>query len=200
MSKVLQRVLLVAGIIALIALIVEISLSLAATTHGNTPKKVIHVIAGANGAYPLTVNLYDYPANAGFALPFSITTPPTGKPLTFDVTSIPTAGVDATPVRASISPNPTAGGVLQGTAEIPVKGWWDLHIVIHGSQGVGIADIPILATAPPAMPAWLGWSIGFIPLLGLIIFLAYSTRKKGPQSIGKPQGQSATVEHIKEHV
>src|SRR5437868_13100187 len=102
MSKVFQRILLVIGIVAFIALLVEIGLSIGATMHGNTPARVIHAPAGP---YQLTVSLYKDPANAGFALPFAIAhQQPTRGPHTFSVTPEPNYGVDATPIRASLSP------------------------------------------------------------------------------------------------
>lgn len=179
MPKILQKVLLGVGVIALIALVVEISLSVAATMHGNTPKKVVHVNAGP---YPLTVSLYDDPANAGFALPFAVAPEqPVHGSLTFNISSIPAEGVHATPVRASTSPDPHITNGIQGTAEIPVQGPWSLHIAVDGSAGHGEVDVPITAAAPPAIPAWLGWTIGFIPFLGLFAFLLMQRSRKGKQ-------------------
>ena len=45
-------------------------------------------------------------------------------------------------------------------------------IVVTGSAGRGEVSVPVLATAPPAIPLWLGWLIGFIPLAGLLAFLS----------------------------
>jgi hypothetical protein len=182
MLKVLQRMLLVIGIVALIALVVEIGLSIAATTHGNTPKRVVHVMAGP---YALNVSLYDDPANAGFALPFAIApTQPGNGHLSFNVSSIPGVGVHATPVRASIGADPNVHDGIQGDAEITVQGPWVLHIVVNGTAGQGIVDVPITAIAPPAIPGWLGWSIGAIPLLGLLVFLLMQPGRKKVQVQG----------------
>ena len=180
MLKVLQRVLLVAGIVALIALVVEIGLSVAATTHGSTPKRVVHVIAGP---YALKVSLYDDPANAGFTLPFAIAPQePVNGHLSFNVSSIPGKDVQATPVRASIGADPNVPNGIQGDAEITVQGPWVLHIVINGVAGQGVVDVPITATAPPAIPGWLGWSIGAIPLLGLLVFLLLQPGRRRVES------------------
>lgn len=175
MPKILQRALLIGAVIALLVLGTEIVLSLKATTHGNTPVRVVHVTAGP---YPLTISLYDDPANAGFSLPFAITPEQAVKgPLVFDVSSIPGAGVSATPVRASITPDANAPDGVQGTAEITVQGPWDLHIAVSGPAGHGEAYVPIQAVAPPAIPEWLGWILGFIPLAGLLIFLLALRRR-----------------------
>jgi hypothetical protein len=168
-QKILQRTLLVIGILALLTLIIELVLSIAATTHGNTPKRVVHVMAGP---YALTVNLYDYPANAGFALPFSIQ----AQQLTYSVFSIPMGNISATPVRASIGSDAQHPGSIQGDAEITVRGPWVLRITVNGQSGSGTVDVPIEATAPPAVPNWLGWFIGSIPLANLLLFLMLQKR------------------------
>lgn len=167
LTKILQRLLLVAGVVALFALFAEIALSIAATTHGSTPVRIVQIKAGP---YPLTVSLYKDPANAGFALPFTIA-PQSGTQgaLQFDVNSVPARGVDAVPVHASLSP--ATNGVVQGTAEITVQGTWLLRINVIGPQGKATADLPIRAVAPPPIPQWSGWLIGAVPLYGLFGFL-----------------------------
>lgn len=176
MSRVLQKLLLVAGVIALLALLVEIGLSVAATTHGSTPARVVHVKAGP---YPLTVNLYQYPANAGFALPFAIA-PQQAIPgtLSYTVSSLPGKGVSATPVRSSISTDSNVQNGIQGSAEVTVQGSWQLIITVSGPAGQGTANVPFIATAPPALPAWIGWVIGSMPLVGLLIFALMQQRKQ----------------------
>jgi hypothetical protein len=163
-----QRLLLAAGLIALAALLIEMGLSVAATTHGSRPATVVRVDAGP---YPLQVSLYTDPARAGFAVPFVIA--PIGQPgdLTFAVTSQPGPGVSATPVSDGVGADPAVPGGVQGSAEVPVQGAWSLAIAVHGPRGPGQAAVPFQATAPPAIPDWLGWLIGFVPFYGLIGFL-----------------------------
>jgi hypothetical protein len=177
MAKAFQFLLLAVGVIALLAVGGEIVYSIAATTHGSTPARVVPVKAGP---YPLTVSLYTYPAHASYALPFAIAPQqPIRGTLTYTVTSIPDpSDVPATPVRASLSPDPNVPGGVQGAAEITVQGKWILDIVITGSAGRGEAFIPITATAPPAIPTWLGWAIGAIPLYGLLVFLLMQQDRK----------------------
>ena len=176
MSKLLQRVLLGVGVVALLVLFGEIGLSIAATLPGRTPARVVQVKAGP---YPLTVNLYKDPANAGYALPFTISSPQ-ARSLTFDASTIPDEGVDATPVHASLTT--TANGA-QGTAEITVQGAWTLQVDVTGPAGTGTALVPINATAPPAIPLWLGWLIGLIPLYGLLLFLLMQRNRKADQAV-----------------
>ncbi len=169
MYKVLQRILLVVGVIALLAVLGEIAFSVAATMHGNAPARVVHVNAGP---YPLTVSLYKDPANAGYALPFAIAPQqPVNGVLTYDVSSLPHTAVPATPVRATLSPDSNVPNGVQGTAEITVQGTWILQIAVNGPAGPGEVEVPIVATAPPAIPDWTGWLIGLIPLYGVLAFL-----------------------------
>ncbi len=176
MSKLLQRLLLLVGIVALLVVLVELGFSVAATTHGNTPVRVVHVNAGP---YPLIVNLYKAPADAGYALPFSLAPqqPISGK-LSYDVFSVPVSTIHATPVRASLSPDANTQNGVQGAAEITVQGDWILQITVDGPSGKATASVPITATAPPAIPVWLGWLIGLIPLYGVLGFLLSQRRRK----------------------
>ena len=180
MAKPFQFLLLAVGVIALLAVGGEIIFSIAATTHGSTPARVVQVQAGP---YPLTVSLYTYPAHASYALPFAIAPRQSiHGTLTYEVSSIPDpSDVPATPVRASLSPDPNVPGGVQGDAEITVQGQWTLDILVTGSAGQGEASIPILATAPPAIPTWLGWVIGGIPLYGLLLFLLMQRGRKARQ-------------------
>jgi hypothetical protein len=45
-----------------------------------------------------------------------------------------------------------------------------MHIVVNGSAGQGQANIPITAVAPSAIPTWLAWNIGLLPVYGLLAF------------------------------
>ena len=177
MAKPLQFLLLALGVIVLFAVGGEIIYSVAATTHGSTPARVVQVQAGP---YPLTVSLYTYPAHASYALPFAIAPQQSIRgALTYNVTSIPdTSDVPATPVRASLSADPNVPNSVQGAAEITVQGKWALDIIVTGSAGQGEASVPITATAPPAIPTWLGWGIGGIPLYGLLVFLLMQRVRK----------------------
>jgi len=170
MPKPLQFVLLGVGVLALLAVLGELAYSIVATTHGSTPAKVVKVNAGP---YPLTVNLYTYPAHASYALPFSIEPQrPINGTISYSVFSVPAPGdVSATPVRAGLSPDSKVHNGIQGTAEITVQGLWNLDITVNGPDGPGEVNVPIEATAPPAIPTWLGWLIGLIPVYGLAIFL-----------------------------
>ena len=179
MNKLFQMLFLALGAVSMIFLLGAIVLSALATTHGSTPARIDDVTAGP---YRLIVSLYNYPANAGFALPFAIAPQvPVLGPLTFSVSSIPGRGVDATPVRASFTPDPRTPGVVQGNAEITVHGQWNLHITVAGPAGKGVVDVPVMATALPAIPSWFGWLLGLIPAYGIFAFLLVQRRSKAQQ-------------------
>jgi hypothetical protein len=184
MITMLQRILLVLGVLALLGVLIDIGVSIAATIPGSTPARVVHVRAGP---YPLKVSLYKDPATAGYAVPFAIAPEQaTEGALQFTVSSLPGKGVDATPIRNSFSQSTVGTGGIQGAMEITVRGIWHLHITVDGSAGHGVVDIPIQVTAPFAFPGWSGWFIGFTPLAGLLIFLLLLGRNNQIASAIKP--------------
>ncbi len=188
MPKAFQLVLLGAGIIGTLALGAMITFSLLATMHSSTPARVQQVTAGP---YQLKVSLYNDPANAGFALPFAIAPQSSiHDGLTYTVVTVPGQGVSATPVRASLSPDANVPGGVQGEAEIPVSGSWTLHIDVDGPQGHGSTIVPITATAPPAVPSWLGWLVGLLPFYTIIALLVIYWRRRD-QAQAVAVGQAA---------
>jgi hypothetical protein len=177
----LQKFLLTLGIIALLFLFVEIGVSLAATRHGSKPAHIDYITAGP---YRFTVSLYDDPAQAGFTLPFTIAPQgATSGSWIYHVTSIPQGNLQrsgriimsanrvATPITDSVSPDPQRPGGVQGDAEITVQGQWDLQVVVDGPSGQQTFNVPVTATTLPAIPVWVGWSIGFVPVCGILVFL-----------------------------
>src|SRR5258708_36745795 len=99
MSKlILQRSLVLVGVIALVIVLIDGTYSIVATIPGSTPARVEHVTAGP---YHLAVSMYTSPAQAGFALPFAVAPEQAVKgSLTFHIDSLPGSHVDANPVRA----------------------------------------------------------------------------------------------------
>jgi hypothetical protein len=168
LSRWAQRALAAAAALTLVGLLIAIALQIAATQPGRMPARVVGVLAGP---YPLDVSLYKDPAVAGYALPIAIApSQPVRGPLTYTVMSVPGPGVDATPVNASLSPNPqTINGAL-GAVEITVQGQWFLHIAVDGPNGSGFAFVPITAKPAVVIPGWIAWPIGLIPAIGLALF------------------------------
>lgn len=189
--RLLQKLLLILGIIALIFLCVEIGISLAAAQHGSTPAQIKHI---TTGPYRFTVSLYNAPARAGLALPFAITPEGiTSGSWIYHVTSIPQGKTQmdgriimsgdrvATPIKDSIHSDPQRQGGILGNAEISVQGQWNLQVVVNGPSGLRAFDIPVTATSLPALPTWLGWIIGCIPVYGIIGFLLIQLAYKNPK-------------------
>jgi hypothetical protein len=164
----LQRLFLVLAVVGLLVVLIDLGVSIAAAYPGTTPARVDHVTAGP---YHLAVNLYTNPANAGYALAFSIApAQAVDGSLTYQTFSLPGQGVDAMPIRATFHADPNVRNGIQGAAEITVKGPWTLQVMVNGAAGQGVVSIPITAVALPAIPVWLGWTIGFIPFYVLCLF------------------------------
>ena len=200
MSKLfLQRMLLIIGVVGLGVVLVDLVISIAATFPGTTPARVDHVTAGP---YHLAVSLYTNPANAGYALAFAVApTQAVDGSLTYQTSSLPGQGVDATPIRATFHTDPNVRNGIQGAAEITVKGPWTLQVTVDGAAGQGVANIPITAVALPPIPVWLGWTIGFVPFYVLCVFFVMQlSRNKKPDQTGteptpvpKMKGDTLTV-------
>src|SRR5258708_12784530 len=120
MSKMmLQRILLIVGVIALVIVRIDGTCSIAATIPGKTPVRIDHVTAGP---YHLAVSMYTYPANAGFAMPLAIAPEQAiDGSLTFHIESLPAPGVDANPVRPTFSADPNLRNAVQGPATTTFK-------------------------------------------------------------------------------
>ncbi|HLZ60715.1 MAG TPA: hypothetical protein VKR06_27525 [Ktedonosporobacter sp.] len=202
MSKMmLQRILLLAGVIALVIVLIDGVYSIMATIPGSTPVHVDHVTAGP---YQLTVSMYTYPANAGFAMPFAVAPEQAvNGSLSYHINSVPGQHVDANPVRATFSADPRVHNGIQGAAEITVKGPWTLQIQVDGPAGQGVANVPLTATALPPIPTWLGWFLGFIPFYVLIPFFLvqyFLKQKRAPQEDALPEETSSDASEIRSAV
>jgi hypothetical protein len=157
------------GVLALVVLLAAIALQVAAAQQSSTPAKVVSV---DTGRYMLTVGLSKDPAQAGYALPFTIApAQPVNGRLTYTVSAVPGLGVDATPVNASLTPDAKVPNRVSGTVEITVRGPWTLHITVDGPAGLGIGDVPITAQAAGVIPTWIAWAIGLAPVIGIALYI-----------------------------
>lgn len=50
------------------------------------------------------------------------------------------------------------------------QGDWQLKLNVRGAQGSDGAILNLLVEGPPAIPGWLGWTVGLLPLWGLLGF------------------------------
>ncbi len=164
----------------LLALILASAGRAAAQT--SAPIKTIEVRIGP---YPMIVSYYSA-AQGGKPLLFSIA-PQSGQPsaLSYEVTAIPGTTVNAVPVQARLEPDPAHPGGVRGAVNLPVSGQWLLTVDIKGPNGLGNADVPILAGAPPAIPEWLGWMIGLLPAWLLISFVIWQLRRSRAGAAGE---------------
>lgn len=146
---------------------------LASTIHG-APVRFIHTQAGP---YPLTLAWYNEPINAGDVLPFAIAVAP-GTPgkLTYQVTASPGPGVPGSLSQGDVDVQQQTPYGVPGSITLVTRGQWMLHITISGPEGLGEAAIPLTAVALPAMPAWLAWNIGLLPVYGLLLFWVLQSR------------------------
>ncbi|HMA34563.1 MAG TPA: hypothetical protein VKY74_08785 [Chloroflexia bacterium] len=139
------------------------------------------------GPYPVTVNYYTEP-KGGQALVFNIVPDqPVGGPMTYQVTAIPGTMVNAVPVKAVLQEEPGNPGGIAGRVNLPISGQWLLRLDSEGPAGPGFGDVPVLASAPPAMPEWLGWAIGLIPVWAILGFVLAQARRAGrPAAAPRP--------------
>ncbi len=80
----------------------------------------------------------------------------------------PGPGTDAIPAHAPLTPNAGNLYVLTGTLHLVVRGAWNILVNLNGPRGRGTASLSVTVTAPNAMPPWLGWIIGLLPLIGCV--------------------------------
>lgn len=117
------------------------------------------------GPYRILVRLPQYPPTVEEAVRVIIIPQNIGQ-LSGRIVAEPGLGTDAIAARTTLMPDPQVPGALTGSVRLSVRGSWILNIELTGPQGPGKASIDLIASAPDAVPPWLGWIIGLSPLLG----------------------------------
>ena len=133
------------------------------------------------GPYPVEVEYYNTPSG-GQALSFRVV--PKNReaaPSSYAVTAVPDTTLDAIPVKATLAPDKDGSGAVRGTVNLPVSGQWLLLIDADGPLGKGSGSAPVLASAPPAIPLWLGWLIGLTPVWAILVIVASRAPRRGKQ-------------------
>ncbi len=148
--------LLLCGLLALLSLLSMPALALA----NGKPARSETLAAGP---YTIVVDLSDDPPIVDQNFTLTITNHE-AAPLTGTLTAQPGLGTDAIPAHASLTVS--KGNVLTGTLHLVVRGAWNILIHLNGAKGQGSAELSVTVAAPNAMPPWLGWIIGLLPLLG----------------------------------
>jgi hypothetical protein len=87
------------------------------------------------------------------------------------ITTSPGLGTDATDLHYNLSATDDGSGSLKGSIRMPVRGAWNINIHLEGPNGAGDASIPTTVGAPGAMPFWLAWLIGSLPLAFIIFWV-----------------------------
>ena len=178
MRKTIQLLLCLCAVVALIVTGVSFyQIVLSSTIHG-APVRFIDAQAGP---YAFKLALYNDPINAGDAIPFAIAVPPgTQGPLTYQVTASPGPGVPGSSLaQGDINTQQSTPYGVPGSITLVTQGSWTLHVVITGPAGRGEAALPLTAVTFPAIPAWLAWNIGLLPLYGLLIFWVVQSQYTG---------------------
>jgi hypothetical protein len=197
MRKAIQLVLCLFAVAALVVTGVAFyQIVLASTIHGAP----VRIIGAEAGPYPLKLALYNDPINAGDAIPFNIAVAPgTRGPLTYQVTASPGPGVPGSLSQGDVHAQQSTHYGVPGSITLVTRGLWTLNIIITGPAGRGEAEIPLNAVALPAMPVWLAWNIGLLPLYGLLLFWVVQTRRTAKKRSGDGLSErSMVVETMKE--
>ena len=176
MLKAIQLVLCLFAVAALVVTGVAFyQIVLVSTIHG-APTRFIDTTAGP---YHIKLALYSDTINAGDAIPFNIAVVSGGQgPLSYQVTARPGPGVPGSLAQGDVNAQQSTSYGVPGSITLVTRGQWTLNIVINGSAGQGNAAIPLTAVAPPALPSWLAWNIGLLPVYGLLLFWVAQSRRK----------------------
>lgn len=110
--------------------------------------------------------------------PFDVTVVPHDRSIQLSgvVIAQPGLGTNANKLQWPLVAVGDHTGTLKSSIHIPVKGAWNILFKLDGPQGSGEARVAIVMSAPGAMPFWLAWIIGCIPLSGVIVWVIYQRR------------------------
>lgn len=169
---------LVLSLFAVIALIVTGIAFYQTVLAGNIHGAPVRFLQAQAGPYRFTLALYSDSIQAGAVIPFNVAvTPGTPGPLTYQVTASPGPGVSGSLAQGDVNAQQNTPYGVPGSITLVTRGPWTLHIFISGALGRGEAAIPLTAVTYPAIPAWLAWIIGLLPLYGLLLFWIVQTRR-----------------------
>jgi hypothetical protein len=133
------------------------------------------------GPYQLLLSFYNLP-RAGQAMNMTIESAQAGVNLQFSQAVLnPAPGTDGNTIGVTITPDSESRYVFDVNVTPPVRGKWLLRLMVTGADGSIVGTIPITVDGPPAIPTWLGWLIGLVPLPLLIGFLLWQVRWRKKQ-------------------
>lgn len=177
-------VLSIAALMLALALLVVMAGAASAQAGRGTPARTETLAAGP---YLIDVNLYAQPYTD---TPFDIAVVPhdSGLRLTGQLMAIPSSEIDATKLRVNLSPDASQPWVLAGSARLPVRGAWTLAFSFNGPHGSANTSFVVDVAAPGAMPTWLAWVIGIMPVIAIAAWFLFQHRYRRALAL-KQQGQ-----------
>lgn len=165
--------------ISLALLLIGLFLPLTASAHNASP---LHTDTITAGTYTLTVAYFSWPVRAEQDAQVLITPVDShyqSRELGLGVILNPPAAGGGRSVTEAVQPDPDTKNGYAVDIRPAYIGDWSLLLNVHGPQGDDGAVITLPVAGPPAIPEWLGWAVGFIPLFGLLGFAVSEGRKVG---------------------
>jgi hypothetical protein len=159
-------------------LLLGLLLPLTASAHNASP---LHTDTVTAGAYTLTVAYFSWPLRAEQDAQILIT-PADGNYQNRElglgvILNPPAAGGGGRSVTEAVRPDPDTKNGYAVDVRPAYVGTWGLLLNVHGPQGDDGTVISVPVDGPPSIPEWLGWAVGFVPLLGLLGFALSEGRK-----------------------
>jgi hypothetical protein len=157
-------------LIGLLLAILALFIFFTGSAQGSAPARTVTIAAGS---YIVDVQFSQDPPYVD--QPLMVTVIPHNHSLKLNGTIItsPGLGTDATALHYSLTATGNADGSLQGSIRMPVRGAWNIELHLQGSAGAGVATIPTTVGSPGAMPFWLAWLIGSLPLVFIIYWILH---------------------------
>lgn len=161
-----------------------------ATPGGPPPLQIVHSETVPLGDSTLTVSFTDWPVRAGRSLDFTFVpeggiagrtgvlraVAPSGQPVKLGI-----PGLLAGEEEMELTRHPrerTAWGL--DVVALPEEGTWRLDFTVRGREGTSTATLPVVVSARPGPPPALSWTIGMLPWVTAVAFLAYRWIRTGP--------------------
>ncbi len=104
---------------------------------------------------------------------------------------MPAPGTAASIIPLPVRPSDSNTTSLIAQIAPQERGTFILRLNVSGPEGNGTGDVSFPVQGPPAIPAWLGWLIGLLPLAGLALFVAHEVKAR---TLSEPTGN--TKEHL----
>ncbi len=157
-------------LIGLLLAIIALFLVFTDDANASAPARSVTIAAGS---YIIDVQFSQDPPYVDQALTVTVVPHNHNLKLSGTVITSPGLGTDATALHYALAPTGDASGSLQGSIHMPVRGAWNIEVHLQGPDGAGVAIIPTTVGSPGAMPFWLAWLIGSLPLVFIIYWILH---------------------------